>query len=180
LRIVSGKYKGRSIHPPKNFRARPTTDFAKEGLFDILNNYFEFPGLRVLDLFAGTGSISFEFASRGSSDIELVEADRKHMQFIRSVIRDLDMKGIRPNEMSVFQYLKHPKAPFDIIFCDPPYEMEGIESIPGLLLNNGWLKDEGWLILEHSKKFSFGKHPHLKETRNYGSVHFSIFYAKSD
>jgi 16S rRNA (guanine966-N2)-methyltransferase len=175
LRVVSGIYKGRNIQPPKNFRARPTTDFAKVGLFNILNNYFDFSSIRVLDLFAGTGSISFEFASRGCSNIELVENDRIHMAFIKKVLRDWKISGISTNETSAFNYIKYPKAPFDIIFCDPPYDMEGIEKIPSNILNKNLLTEEGWLVLEHSGKYKFDKMAEFREVRNYGSVHFSFF-----
>jgi 16S rRNA (guanine966-N2)-methyltransferase len=179
LRVVSGIYRGRNIQPPKNFRARPTTDFAKVGLFNILANYFDFSSVRVLDLFSGTGSISFEFASRGCRNIELVENDHIHMAFIKKVIRDWKISGIHTSETSVFNYIKLPRVPFDIIFCDPPYEMEGIEQIPLNILNKGLLTGEGWLIMEHSGKFKFDMIEGFREVRNYGSVHFSFFEKKS-
>ena len=179
MRVVSGIYKGRNIQPPKNFRARPTTDFAKVGLFNILANYFDFSGIRVLDLFAGTGSISIEFASHGCRNIELVENDRVHMAFIKKLIRDWKISGINTNETSVFNYLKFPRIPFDIIFCDPPYDMEGIEHIPLKDINKGLLTEEGWLIMEHSGKFKFNKIGKFREVRNYGSVHFSFFETKA-
>ena len=179
MRIVSGKYRGRNIHPPKNFRARPTTDFAKVGLFNILANYFDFSSVRVLDLFSGTGSISFEFASRGCSNIELVENDRVHMTFIKKIIREWKIKGISTSETSAFNYLKFPRVPYNIIFCDPPYDMEGIENIPIVILGKGLLVEEGWLILEHSGSLKFDKIEGFREERNYGSVHFSFFEKRS-
>jgi len=179
LRVVSGIYKGRNIQPTKNFRARPTTDFAKVGLFNILANYFDFETIRVLDLFSGTGSISFEFASRGCKSIELVENDRVHAAFIKKVIRDWKITGINVSETSVFNYIKFPRARFDIIFCDPPYDMEGIEKIPLNILGKDLLTEEGWFIMEHSGKFKFDKVEGFREVRNYGSVHFSFFGKKS-
>ena len=179
MRVISGNYKGRNIQAPKNFRARPTTDFAKVGLFNILNNYFDFESIRVLDLFAGTGSISFEFASRGCKSIELVENDRVHMAFIKKVIREWGITGINTSETSVFTYIKYPKAPFDIIFCDPPYDMEGIEGIPTNILNKNLLTEDGWLILEHAGQYKFDKVEGFREVRNYGSVHFSFFGKKT-
>jgi 16S rRNA (guanine966-N2)-methyltransferase len=175
LRIVSGIYRGRNLHPPGHFRARPTTDFAKVGLFNILNNYYDFSSIRVLDLFAGTGSISFEFASRGCRDIELVENDRFHMAFIRKVIREWKIEGVRFHEISVFSFLKLPGNPFDLIFCDPPYDMKGIETLPDLIMNSGHAKPGGWLILEHSKSVHFHKYAGFREERHYGSVHFTFF-----
>jgi 16S rRNA (guanine966-N2)-methyltransferase len=179
LRIISGTYRGRKIQPPRNFRARPTTDFAKVGLFNILANYFDFDTVRVLDLFSGTGSISYEFASRGSRNIELVENDRVHMAFIKKIIREWKISGIGTNETSFFNYIKFPREPFDIIFCDPPYDMEGIENIPSIILKKNLLKAEGWLILEHSGTFNFENIEGFREVRNYGSVHFSFFESKS-
>lgn len=179
MRVISGIYKGRNIQTPKNFRARPTTDFAKTGLFNILNNYFDFESIRVLDLFAGTGSISFEFASRGCKSIELVENDRVHMAFIKKLIREWEITGVTTSETSAFSYIKYPKAPFDIIFCDPPFDMEGIELIPSNILDKNLLTDQGWLILEHSDKYKFEKADGFREVRNYGSVYFSFFLKKA-
>lgn len=175
MRVVSGKYKGRTIHPPHNFRARPTTDFAKESLFNILANAFDIESLRVLDLFSGTGSIAYEFASRGCADIELVESDRFHMAFIRKTITEWKIEGVTPHQMNVFSYLKYPRPPFDLIFCDPPFDMKGRELLPDTILQSGLLKPEGWLVFEHSRSVHFLKHPALLEERNYGSVHFSFF-----
>jgi 16S rRNA (guanine(966)-N(2))-methyltransferase RsmD len=149
------------------------------GLFNILANYFDFTTIRVLDLFSGTGSISFEFASRGCGNIELVENDRVHMAFIKKVIRDWKISGIGLHETSVFNFVKYPKAPFDIIFCDPPYDMEGIEHIPSSIMSKDLLIQGGWLIMEHSGTFKFDKIDGFREVRNYGSVHFSFFEKKA-
>ena len=175
MRIVSGLYKGRLIHPPKNFSARPTTDFAKENLFNVLNNYVDFEELEVLDLFSGTGSISYEFASRGSKHIISVENNFKHFRFIKQTCELLSIKQIKAIKTDVFRYIKSCTSTFDIIFADPPYQLENIEEIPGLILDKKLLKKDGWLIVEHGDKTNFSKHACFKEIRKYGGVNFSIF-----
>jgi 16S rRNA (guanine966-N2)-methyltransferase len=174
LRIIGGKYKGRSIASDK-YNARPTTDFARESLFNILNNYFNFNEIKVLDLFAGTGSISFEFASRGCEKIDLVESDFKNFNLISSEAKKLDIKAIKPLKADAFKYLEKCNTNYDVIFADPPYDMKGVDTIPDLIFEKKLLKPEGWFILEHSKSYHFDTHPHFKEERKYGAVHFSIF-----
>ncbi|MDD2197751.1 MAG: RsmD family RNA methyltransferase [Bacteroidales bacterium] len=175
MRIVSGEHKGRVFSPPKNFKARPTTDIAKEGLFNIINNYFDFEEIAVLDLFSGTGSISFEFASRGCESIHLVEMNIAHFQFIRKVQHELNFTQIVPIRHDAYKFLKTCKISFDIIFADPPYEFKGIEQIPELVLKNKLLNKEGWLIVEHSKRIDLSELDGYWQTRNYGNVHFSFF-----
>ena len=174
MRIISGTYKGRHIPVRKNFPSRPTTDFAKENLFNVLNNNFDFEGLKVLDLFAGTGSISYEFASRGSI-VTLIENDYRSYDFIRKTLSDLDMKTVSAFKADVFRAI--PKIPekFDLIFADPPYTLRDIDTIPGLILENQILNPDGWFVLEHSDKHDFRAVRYFKELRKYGSVHFSIF-----
>jgi 16S rRNA (guanine966-N2)-methyltransferase len=179
VRIVSGQYKGRHIPVRKNFPSRPTTDFAKENLFNVLSNYFDFEELRVLDLFAGTGSISYEFASRGSQ-VDLMENDFRSFAFIRKTLDLLDMKNVTPFKADVFRAIKRMGAKYDLVFADPPYTMKEINSIPDLIFENKILKDDGWFILEHSDKNDFRSHKYFKELRKYGSVHFSIFKGKSE
>ena len=174
MRIISGKLKGRHISPPKNFSARPTTDFAKESLFNVLNNIIDFEQAYILDLFSGTGSISYEFISRGAGFVVAVEVNNKHASFIRDTARDLKL-NINIVQMNAFLYIKKTKQQFDVIFCDPPYQLEGINTIPELVFENNLLKQDGWLIIEHSSKINFNDHEHFFETRNYGSVHFSFF-----
>ncbi|MCK5169516.1 MAG: RsmD family RNA methyltransferase, partial [Bacteroidales bacterium] len=175
MRIVSGKYKGRRINPPKNFRARPTTDFAKENLFNILNNNFDFAELSVLDLFSGTGSISYEFASRGCISVISVESNFKHHAFIKKTVEELGFNQIRAIKSNAFIYLKSCRDKFDIIFADPPYDLKEIESIPDFIFKFQILNKEGWLIVEHGDKTSFNKHAGFVELRKYGGVNFSIF-----
>jgi 16S rRNA (guanine(966)-N(2))-methyltransferase RsmD len=177
MRIVSGDFKGRIFNPPKNFKARPTTDIAKEGLFNILSNNFDFDEISVLDLFSGTGSISFEFASRGCKSIHLVEMASSHLEFIYKVKKDLGFNQITTIRHDVFKFLKICKIQFDVIFADPPYELSGVDLIPQLVFERKLLKDNGWLIVEHSKKIDLSILPYYTETRNYGNVHFSFFKA---
>lgn len=177
MRIVSGKYKGRIIHPPKNFRARPTTDFAKENLFNILNNHFDFSEITVLDLFSGTGSISYEFASRGSLSVISIEKNFKHQAFIKKTIDELGFTQIKSIKSDAFRYVKSCQSQFDIVFADPPYDLKEIESIPEFIFNHQVLKKEGWLIVEHGDKTDFSKQKGFKEQRKYGGVNFSIFEA---
>ncbi len=175
MRIISGKYKGKRITIPKQFRSRPTTDFAKENLFNIVSNYFDFEKLCVLELFAGTGSISFEFASRGCTDIDLVEADYKTCMFIDKVINSLNLEKIKPIKADVFKFIKYCGKTYDIIFADPPYKLEQIDILPSLIFENNLLKERGWFILEHSKKHDFVRHSNYFDRRVYGSVNFSFF-----
>ena len=176
MRIVSGKFKGKRIEPPKNFKARPTTDFAKESLFNIISNNYNFENITALDLFSGTGGISLELASRGCPDVTSVELNPVHQAFIRKTADDLGMRDqVRSLKQNAFVFLKGCRQQFDLIFADPPYDMEGIETIPDIIFEKNLLTDEGWLILEHSKNKDFSEKPFFIERRSYGSVNFSIF-----
>jgi 16S rRNA (guanine966-N2)-methyltransferase len=175
LRIISGKFKGRSIVPDKSFKARPTTDFAKESLFNILNNHFDYEELNVLDLFSGTGSIGYEFASRDCISVDMVEQDFKHYEFIKKTVANLGFSQANVLRGDVFRFLKSCHKTYDIIFADPPYDLAGIEALPELVLGNKLLNGDGWLIVEHSKSVSFTGHAALFDHRNYGSVNFSFF-----
>ncbi len=160
---------------PSSFRARPTTDFSREGLFNVLANIYDFDGLSVLDLFAGTGSIGFEFASRGAAEVDMIEIDSRTTRFLQRTIRNLGMKNVRIIRSDAMKFIKHSHTRYDIVFADPPYDLEIIPEIPGRVLEAGILVDEGWFILEHGKNNSFSTHPRFLELRKYGSVHFSIF-----
>ncbi|MBN2349792.1 MAG: RsmD family RNA methyltransferase [Bacteroidales bacterium] len=175
MRIISGQYKGKRIPVPKNFHARPTTDFAKENLFNILANYVDFENLTVLDLFSGTGSISFEFASRGATRVDTIELNYRTFLFIRKIVKELGFHAIRIIHADVFKYLKKCKKTYDLIFADPPYDNKNIPLLPDLIFDYTLLKEEGLFILEHSGNYSFEKHQHFFELRKYGSVHFSFF-----
>lgn len=175
MRIIRGKYKGRHIPTPTNFKARPTTDFAKEGLFNILENvYVDFDDApTALDLFAGTGSIGLELASRGCKKVVSVEKDFKHWQFLARVSKELDAKEWIPLKGDVFKYTASCKEKYDIIFADPPYALENLKDIPEAALP--LLADDGLFILEHGKDYSFADHPRFLDHRTYGSVNFTFF-----
>jgi len=175
LRIISGKYKGRHFKPSKNFKARPTTDFAKENLFNILANYVDFENLNVLDLFAGTGSIGFEFLSRGVCKVTSVEKNIKHLQFLKKISNELEVSNIKIVKADVFRFLEKTQERYDIIFADPPYQLDGIKKLPSLILQNNLLEEDGILIIEHSRQTHFNNLPSFSELRTYGSVNFSIF-----
>jgi len=175
VRIISGKYRGRIIQPPPGFNARPTTDFAKESLFNILQNYFDIEDIAVLDLFAGTGSISFEFASRGAQRITAVEADQHHFRFIRKTCEQLDFINMQAVRGDAFKFIMNPFESYDLIFADPPYDLEKLTTLPDLVLQSDILLEKGWFILEHSARETFETHPNFRERRKYGSVNFSIF-----
>ncbi|RIJ45866.1 16S rRNA (guanine(966)-N(2))-methyltransferase RsmD [Maribellus luteus] len=175
MRIVGGKYKGRMFHPGKKFKARPTTDVAKEGLFNILENRYEFSTKNVLDLFSGTGSMGYEFVSRGSKQVTLVESDFIHYKFILQVLETLEIENARVFKADVFKFLKKSHDSFNIIFADPPFDLPAFEKIVDAVLSAGILASEGVFILEHPKEYDFSSHPDFREIRNYGKVHFSFF-----
>ncbi|MEI6764799.1 MAG: 16S rRNA (guanine(966)-N(2))-methyltransferase RsmD [Bacteroidota bacterium] len=177
MRIVSGTHRGRRLNPPNNLPVRPTTDIAKESLFNILNNYIDFEEVRVLDIFAGTGSISFEFASRGSTDITSVDSNFRCIDFIERTAVQFKMAQITAVRSDVFSFLKYSKNPYDIIFADPPFDMPDREKIVELIFNNNLLKPDGYFIIEHSRDIDFSKHPNFSEMRKYGKVQFSFFVA---
>jgi 16S rRNA (guanine966-N2)-methyltransferase len=175
MRIISGKYRGRQIHPPANLPVRPTTDFAKESLFNILNNTIGIDGLDVLDLFAGTGSISFEFFSRGCNSVTAVDIDHKCIHFIKRTAELMNADNLDAIRMNCYQFLKYPGKSYDLIFADPPYDLEGIDKLPDLVCGGGLLKKDGLFILEHSKDYSFAESPYFSQHREYGSVNFTFF-----
>lgn len=175
MRIISGKYKARRIDVPHNITARPTTDFAKEGLFNLLNNQIDFEGIDVLDLFAGTGSIGFEFISREARSVIGVEQSDRHVAFIRKTCQLLKIENFTPIKGDVFKFISTTRIKFDLIFVDPPYGLERLEEIPDLIFKHELLKPDGLLVLEHSIKNNFEKHPHFSFHRNYGNVYFSFF-----
>jgi 16S rRNA (guanine966-N2)-methyltransferase len=175
LRIISGKYKGRRINPPAGFKARPTTDYARESLFNILTNRIDFESVDVLDLFSGTGSISYEFASRGALNVHLIEKDHRNIAFIRKMKEEMNLESIKAIHIDVKAYLKACSYKYDLIFADPPYELPWLPDLPDLVMNAGILKDDGVFVLEHPKDHSFSAHKFFFEHRNYGSVNFSFF-----
>ncbi|MGL4292812.1 MAG: 16S rRNA (guanine(966)-N(2))-methyltransferase RsmD [Bacteroidales bacterium] len=178
MRIVSGKYKRRRFDVPKNIKARPTTDFARENLFNVLNNLIDFEDLKALDLFAGTGAISFELLSRGAAQVVSVEKHSTQYDFIKKVARELKDENIIPIKGDVFRFIASSREKFDFIFSDPPYDLPDLAKIPELIFQAGLLKDDGMFILEHSKNNDFSDMPEFDELRTYGSVNFSFFSLK--
>jgi 16S rRNA (guanine966-N2)-methyltransferase len=179
LRIIGGKYRGRRIIPPSGFKARPTTDFAREGLFNILNNRIDFETVNVLDLFSGTGSISYEFASRGAASVHLVEKDIKHIAGIRHIIKDMGFENIKPVHIDVNAYLKTCSVKYDVVFADPPYDLSWLKELPDLVMDSDIINENGFFILEHPRGLNFNNHRLFFEHRNYGGVNFSFFKYES-
>lgn len=175
MRIIGGKFKGKAILPPQGYKARPTTDFAKEGLFNILNNEYEMEGLKVLDLFGGTGAISYEFASRGAEMVYCVEMLPLHANFIKSQAAALGMKNLTVVRHNVFEFLDICHEKFDIIFADPPYAIEGLGDLPEKVFAKDILHPGAYFILEHPEEYNFESNPYFVKERKYGNVHFSFF-----
>ena len=177
MRIVGGLYRSRRFSPPKFFKARPTTDFAKEGLFNLVENRIELEDKKALDLFSGTGSISYEFMSRGCNYVMAVDNSAKYLSFVEKTAKLLnpDEKILRTYKANVFTLLKKLNLDYDIIFADPPYETDKLETIPDLIFNNDTLKKDAIVIIEHSSINNFSQHPHFQEKRVYGKVNFSFF-----
>lgn len=180
MRIISGKYGGRILLPPKNFRARPTTDLAKEGLFNILQNRIELAGIRALDLFAGTGNVGIEFISRGAAEVVFIEKNYVHFNFIRQAIKDLNISNAQVIRADFFRIINKMDLYFDLVFADPPYNLTNFDEIPGKIINADILNKDGSIILEHSEKYSFQHIPGFQEQRKYGSVIFSFISPGKD
>lgn len=176
MRIISGKFKGRRIFPPKGLPVRPTTDMSKEALFNVLNNHFSFESLKVLDLFAGTGNISFEFASRGSTPITSVDADFGCVKFIKQVAAEYDF-NIAATKSDVFTFLERNKATYDIIFADPPYNLDQktFDKIVLTVFEKNILQEDGMMIIEHSKYTKLDHLIHFSFKKSYGGSIFSFF-----
>ena len=195
MRIIGGSLKGRSITPPEGYKARPTTDFAREGLFNILDNEYEFADLQVLDLFGGTGAISFEFASRGAAGVHCVEMNADNARFIRTQAAALGLgRVVTVVHHNVFDFIPLCRKSFDLVFADPPYALEGLDTLPDKVFAARWTTGDasggnaavsakeagllypgGYFILEHPADYSFASHPRFVKERKYGNVHFSFF-----
>lgn len=176
MRIITGKYGGRRIHPPAKMpHTRPTTDIAKEGLFNIMENNLNFEGLKTLDLFGGTGSISYELASRGAADLTIVEKDPKMYAFIKTTSKELKIDDFQVVKSEVFKYIESCTDQYDFIFAGPPYALKTIDDLPVMIFNHHLLADNGWFVLEHTPANNYEEHPHFKAVRNYGTTLFSIF-----
>lgn len=178
MRIIGGRLKGQTIKLPVSYAARPTTDFAREGLFNILGNEYEFEDLKVLDLFGGTGAISYEFASRGASRAYCVEMSRDNASFIKTEAVRLGLDNVTMVRDNVFDFLPVCREKFDVIFADPPYALEGLETIPDKVFARDILHPGCYFILEHGDGHSFRNHPYFVKERSYGRVHFTFFVKK--
>jgi len=176
MRIISGEYGGRKINPPSKMpHTRPTTDLAKEGLFNVLQHKIDIEGLKTLDLFGGTGSISYELASRGASNLTIVEKDSTMYEFIRKTIRDLRIENIKPLKMDVFKFIEQCDEKFDFIFAGPPYALTNIDDLPQRIFGKDLLNKGAWFVLEHTPRNDYKTFPHYKTEKNYGTTIFSIF-----
>lgn len=175
MRIITGQYKGRRFDVPRTFKARPTTDFAKENIFNVLTALVDFDGATALDLFSGTGSISLELVSRGCTQVVSVELDRDHHRFICDCMKKLGTQACIPLRGDVFRFLKSCRQQFDFIFADPPYALQELTTIPDIVFAQYLLKDGAPMVLEHGSDHDFSAHPHFFDHRQYGSVNFSIF-----
>ena len=180
MRIISGTLKGRRLNPPANLPVRPTTDMAREGLFNILNNYVDYEECDAMDLFAGTGAVSFEFISRGVKSMTSIEINTQCTDFIKTTAQRLNIQNIHVVRADVFDLLKRAYKKFDIIFADPPYAHPDLAKLPDLVFEKQLLTDDGIFILEHPREFSFEEHPHFWQHRAYGKVNFTFFAQKLD
>ena len=175
MRVITGIYKGRHFDIPRTFKARPTTDFAKENVFNVINGYIDLDGANALDLFSGTGSISLELLSRGCSRVVSVEADRDHARFISQCMKKIGTDNNVLIRGDVFRFIKSCNEQFDFIFADPPYALEQLPTIPDLIFEHGLLKDGGLFVFEHGKQYDFSENTHFQDHRSYGSVNFTLF-----
>lgn len=177
MRIIGGQFKGRKFYPPaKNWPTRPTTDYAKEALFNILQNNFDFEDLKVLDLFGGTGNHSYEFISRGCTDVTYVEKFGGCVAFVKKTAATLKIEEeIKIVRGDAFKFIARTTETFDYIFADPPYALPTLPTLPDLILKKGILNKDGWFVLEHNTNNSFLNHPNIMQERRYGEVIFSIF-----
>jgi len=176
MRIISGKFGGRRISPPHNMpHTRPTTDIAKEGLFNMLQNRVQMEGAKTLDLFGGTGCISYELASRGATDLTIVEKDSIMLGFIKQNIEMLKIENVQLLQMDVFQYLSTCKNQYDIIFAGPPYALNTIDQLPKIIIEQQLISPEGYFILEHTPRNNYKTYPGYSFERNYGTTIFSFF-----
>jgi len=175
MRIIGGKLKGLRLNPPKNLPVRPTTDMAKEALFNILQNQIEFEGIRVLDLFSGTGNISMEFASRGAELVVSVDRSIHCTNYLKDISRQHQLDNIKVYNDDVFKYVQLETDQFDLVFADPPYDLNKLREIPGMIFDRNLLAPGGLLIVEHQSMQNLTKHPAFTEQRRYGNSSFSFF-----
>ncbi|MBP7184374.1 MAG: RsmD family RNA methyltransferase [Saprospiraceae bacterium] len=177
MRIIGGKFKGRKFYPPADkWPTRPTTDYAKEGLFNILNNRLDFEEVKILDLFGGTGSHSYEFISRGCKNVTYVDKFYGCVNFVQKISKELNIESqLHIVKSDVFSFIHKNVGQYDYIFAGPPYPLKEIDKIPDLIFENNMLLEEGFFVLEHDNTHNFSEHPHFVEVRNYSKTLFSFF-----
>jgi 16S rRNA (guanine(966)-N(2))-methyltransferase RsmD len=175
MRIISGNHRGKKITAPENLPVRPTTDFAKESLFNILNNYFYFDSIEVLDLFAGTGNISYEFAAREAVKVLAVDSNELCVNFIEKTAQSLHFDNLKAVRNDEIRFLTGCKQTFNVIFADPPYDWNKYDAIVQSVFENNLLCKDGFLVIEHALEINFQEHPKFYQQRHYGKVNFSIF-----
>ena len=178
MRIIAGTLRGRRLNPPQGLPVRPTTDMARESLFNIFNNYVDYEDCRVMDLFAGTGAVSLEFVSRGAKEVTSVEINNQCTEFINATAMQFGIRNLHVVRADVFDLLKRANRRFDIIFADPPYAIENLASLPDLVFEKQVLTNDGIFVLEHPREYSFEEHPHFWQHRAYGKVNFTFFANK--
>jgi 16S rRNA (guanine966-N2)-methyltransferase len=181
MRIIGGQFGGRRLKPPAKMPyTRPTTDIAKEGLFNILENNLDLDGIKTLDLFGGTGSISYELASRGAADMTIVEKDHQMYDFIKKTAGDLGLAQLKVVRSEVFRFIQQCTDKFDFIFAGPPYALQAIDDIPKQIVERNLLNKNGWFVLEHTPRNEYQGYPLFVTKRNYGTTVFSIFVLKEE
>lgn len=180
MRIIGGKFGGRRFNPPaKNWPTRPTTDISKEALFNIINNNFDFEDLKVLDLFCGTGNHTYEFISRGTTDVTSVDKFYGCIQFVNETAKKLDIQDyVNIVKSDVFKFIKYSKVKYDYIFAGPPYGLKTMDTIPDLIFEKEMVKEDGWFVMEHNPNHNYEDHPNFDFSRNYGQTIFSVFINK--
>lgn len=180
MRIIAGTLRGRKLNPPANLPVRPTTDMARESLFNILNNYVDYEECSVMDLFAGTGAVSLEFISRGAKEVTSIDINNSCTEYIKSTVRQLNVDNVHVVRADVFDLLKRANRKFDIVFADPPYALHDLPLLPELVFQSDVLSEDGIFILEHPQEFSFEEHPNFWQHRKYGKVNFTFFAMKCE
>ena len=178
MRIIAGSLRGRRLNPPSTLPVRPTTDMARESLFNILNNYVDYEECSVMDLFSGTGAVAVEFISRGVKEVTAVDINNACTEYIKSEASRLGLRNLHVVRADVFDLLKRANRKFDIVFADPPYALEGLDTLPDLVFGSEVLTEDGIFILEHPREYSFEEHPRFWQHRNYGKVNFTFFAMK--
>jgi len=175
MRIISGKYRGKVLMAPRNLPSRPTTDFAKEALFNLMNNHYNIEMISVLDLFSGTGNISYEFASRGAESVTAVDFNGNCVKFINQTAAALQFETLQAHRAEAIKFVQRAYRKWDVVFADPPYEFDGHQELVNAVFEQKILEEEGMLVVEHARETNLEAHPNFVERRKYGNVHFSFF-----